>query len=218
VGVIVREPLANGRLTASRGLAERRCQCGQQVPASLALAVPFIRPIVLGFGPPEFFMLAILGMSFIIGPSGKSVTKGLLMAGFGLPLSTVGQDPGTAWLRFTFGEAYLFNGVDLVPVVVGLFAVPSLIEMMALKSNVARVSMDQVSIRDSFQGVRDTFDHWWLTVRASLIGVFTGLAPDAGRGRSTGPGSLNRRVLQPGAGRALAPRVPRWFDRAGLRE
>src|SRR5215207_8396447 len=69
---------------------------------SLALMVPIIRPVVLSFGPPEFFMLAVLGLSFIIGLSGKSVAKGLLMAGFGLLLSTVGQDPGTARLRFTF--------------------------------------------------------------------------------------------------------------------
>ena len=151
---------------------------------ALALAVPIIRPVVLSFGPPEFFMLAVLGLSFIIGLSGKSVAKGLLMAGFGLLLSTVGQDVGTARLRFTFGEPYLFDGIALVPVAVGLFAVPSIIEMMALKTSVSRVSLDQVSIRDSFQGIRDTVQNWWLVLRVSIIGIVIGLVPGLGGGVS----------------------------------
>jgi TctA family transporter len=127
-------------------------------------------------------MLAVLGLSFIIGLSGKSVAKGLLMAGFGLLLSTVGQDPGTARLRYTFGEPYLFDGIGLVPVAVGLFAVPSLLEMMALKVSVSRISLDQVSIRDSFQGVRDTLQNWWLLLRATFIGIVIGLIPGLGGG------------------------------------
>jgi TctA family transporter len=151
---------------------------------ALALMVPIIRPVVMSFGPPELFMLAVLGLSFIIGLSGRSVAKGLLMAGVGLLLSTVGQDVGTARLRFTFGEPYLFDGISLVPVAVGLFAVPSLLEMMVLKASVSRVSLDQVNVRDSFRGIRDTFEHWWLVLRATFIGIACGVVPGIGGGVS----------------------------------
>src|SRR6266508_1523234 len=86
----------------------------------LALSVPFVRPIVLSFGPPEFFMLAVLGLSFVASLSGVSIVKGLMMGGFGMLLATVGQDPGTARLRFSCGERYLFDAINLVPVAIGL--------------------------------------------------------------------------------------------------
>lgn len=146
----------------------------------LALLVPFVQPIVLSFGPPEFFMLALLGLSFVIGLSGRSIVKGLLMAGLGLILATVGQDPGTARLRYTFGQPYLFDGVGLIPVAVGAFAVPSIIEMMALKTSIARVDIGEV--RGSFQGIKDTFHYWWLTLRCSAIGVIIGIIPGIGGG------------------------------------
>jgi TctA family transporter len=148
----------------------------------LAMVIPFVRPIVLSFGPPEFFMMGVLGLSFVAALSGGSLVKGLLMAGFGLILATVGQDPGTARLRYTFGEPYLFQGVPLIPVAVGLFAVPSIVEMMWQKTAIARVKPTEV--HGAMQGVKDTFTHWWLTVRASLIGLVLAMIPGVGGGTS----------------------------------
>ena len=146
----------------------------------LALSVPFVRPIVLSFGPPEFFMLAVLGLSFVASLSGVSIVKGLMMGGFGMLLATVGQDPGTARLRFTFGEPYLFDGINLVPVAIGLLAVPSIIEMMATKTSIARSGVHDVS--GSFEGVKDNLRHWWLNIRCGVIGVFIGVVPGIGGG------------------------------------
>jgi TctA family transporter len=148
----------------------------------LAMVIPFVRPIVLSFGPPEFFMMAVLGLSFVASLSGGSMIKGLLMAGFGLILATIGQDPGTARLRYTFGEPYLFHGLDVVPVAVGLFAVPSIVEMMWQKTAIARVKPTEVT--GAMQGVRDTFTHMGLTIRASLIGLVLAMIPGVGGGTS----------------------------------
>ena len=148
----------------------------------LAAVIPFVRPIVLSFGPPECLHDGRSGVEFRGLAERRSIIKGLLMAGFGLILATVGQDPGTARLRYTFGEPYLFQGVPLIPVAVGLFAVPSIVEMMWQKTAIARVTPTEV--HGAMQGVRDTFTYWWLTVRASLIGLVLAMIPGVGGGTS----------------------------------
>ena len=81
----------------------------------LALAIPIMRPLVLFFGSPELFMLAILGITFIASLSGSSLTKGLLCGGIGLLLAAIGVDPQTGTLRYTLGTLYLWDGLSLGP-------------------------------------------------------------------------------------------------------
>ncbi|MGB3483570.1 MAG: tripartite tricarboxylate transporter permease [Mycobacterium sp.] len=145
----------------------------------LALSIPIIRPMVLSFGPPEILLLTILALSCVASLSGGAVVKGLVMAALGLLLSTIGQDAGTAELRFTFGETYLFDGLAIVPVVIGLFAVPAIIQMMATGRQGDTAT--GVEVEDSWwEGVKDTFRHKWLVLRTSLIGMYIGVIPGVG--------------------------------------
>ena len=144
---------------------------------ALALAIPFVRPLVLGFGPPELFMLSLVGLSYVASLSGRSTVRGLLMAGAGLLLATVGQDPATARLRFTFGEPYLFEGLSLIPITTGLFAVPAVVLLMARPADLPPTA---APLDSPLRGVRDTLERWRLTVRSSLIGVWVGLLPGLG--------------------------------------
>jgi len=179
-------PLARqGQAERALGIALSSSLIGSWVGAFvLALSVPFARPLVLLIGPPETFMLTLLGLTFVASLSGGSTSKGLLMAGFGLLLSTVGQDPGTGLLRYTFGEIHLFDGIPLLPAVVGLFAIPPIIELMGTRSSVARELPPSGS--GWLRGVVDTLHHWRTTVRSSLIGVLFGMIP----GLSATMGSL----------------------------
>ena len=146
--------------------------------AVLALSVPVIRPIVLAFGPPEFLMLTLLGLSFIISLSGGNMVKGFIMAAFGFLLAMVGLDPQSGIQRFTFGQLYLWEGISVVPVVVGLFGGAEVLQLMMTKGAVAKHSNERIA--GVMQGVRDTFTHMWLTLRASAIGVGIGLIPGMG--------------------------------------
>ncbi|HRV98902.1 MAG TPA: tripartite tricarboxylate transporter permease, partial [Aminobacteriaceae bacterium] len=83
---------------------------------------PILARFALRFGAPEYFALAVFGLSIIASISGKSPVKGLLAGMFGLLISTVGLDPVTSFPRFTFGEINLFNGFAIIPVLIGLFA------------------------------------------------------------------------------------------------
>jgi len=147
--------------------------------AVLAVSVPVIRPLVLQLGPPEFLMLTVLGLSFIVSLAGRNLVKGFLMAAFGLLLAMVGLDPQSSIQRFTFGQLYLWEGIGIVPVVVGLFGGAEVLQLMMTKHSIARRGED-ARLAGVMQGVRDTFDHWGLTLRASAIGLGIGVIPGMG--------------------------------------
>ena len=147
--------------------------------AVLALSVPIIRPVVLAFGPPEFLMLTLLGLTFIVSLAGQNLIKGFIMAAFGFLLAMVGLDPQSSIQRFTFGQLYLWEGISVVPVVVGLFGGAEVLQLMMTRGSIARHQTDE-RIAGVMQGVRDTFEHKWLTLRASLIGVGVGIIPGLG--------------------------------------
>jgi TctA family transporter len=145
----------------------------------LAASVPVIRPVVLAFGPPEFLMLTVLGLSFVVSLAGRQLLKGFLMAAFGFLLAMVGLDPQSSIQRFTFGQLYLWEGINVVPVVVGLFGGAEILQLMMTKGSIAQAQQDQ-RIAGVMQGVRDTFVHMPLTLRASAIGVGIGMIPGLG--------------------------------------
>ncbi len=148
--------------------------------AVLALAVPIVRPLVLAFGSPEFFMMTIIGISFIGIMSGQSPLKGLLSGGLGLLMATIGIDGHSGVFRYTFSIVYLWDGIPIVPAVIGLFAVPEIIDLARME--VLSEKADVGKIGGVMEGIKDTFRHWWLVIRCSLIGTFLGLIPGMGGG------------------------------------
>ena len=145
---------------------------------ALALAVPILRPLVLTFAAPELLLLTILGVTFIATLGGGSMLKGVLMGGFGFLLSMVGTDAQTGVLRYTFGRLYLWEGLPLVPVVIGLFAIPETIDLAVKRTSIAETNPGKLG--GVLEGVKDTFRHWWLVMRCSAIGTFIGILPGLG--------------------------------------
>jgi TctA family transporter len=145
---------------------------------ALGAAVPIIRPLVLSFGSPEFFMLAILGISFVAALSGEDVLKGIVSGGIGLMLATIGLDPISGIQRYTFGQLFLWDGVGLVPITIGFYAIPETIELAVLGTSIAKQEVGNLG--GVMQGVRDTFHHWWLVIRCSALGTFTAIIPGMG--------------------------------------
>lgn len=142
------------------------------------LAIPLAAAVIGFFGSPEFFMLAMLGVSMVGGLSGRSLPKGLIVAALGLLLATVGTSPETATARFTFGSAYLLNGIPLVPAVLGLFG---LVEVLKLARSGERIATDRLAVSVGVsQGIRDALHSWWLILRASALGSILGMIPGLG--------------------------------------
>jgi len=145
---------------------------------SLALSIPIMRPLVLLFGSPELFIIAIMGITFIGTLAGSSLTKGLLAGGVGLMLAAIGVDPQTGALRYTFGSLYLWDRLDIIPVVVGLFAIPEIVDLAVRGTSISEVP--KTKLVGVMEGVKDTFRHFWLVMRCSLIGVYFGVLPVLG--------------------------------------
>jgi TctA family transporter len=144
----------------------------------LALAIPVVRPLVLTFGSPEFFMLALLGITFVASLSGEAILKGLVGGCLGLWLATIGLAPVSGIQRYTFGQLFLWDGIGLVPVTIGFFAIPEVIDLAVAGSSIATVQVNRLG--GVWQGVRDTFTHWALVLRCSAIGTFVAIIPGMG--------------------------------------
>lgn len=144
----------------------------------MAILIPFIRPIILAFSPAEFFMMAVLGITFIALVSGNSLLKGLIVGGAGLMLAFIGMDPITGVARFTYGQLWLFDGVKIVPIVIGLFAGSETISMILKGGSI--VEGDVQVGHDVMEGVKDVFRNWWLVLRCGVIGYIIGVMPGLG--------------------------------------
>jgi TctA family transporter len=150
---------------------------------ALAAAIPVVRPLVLSFGSPELFMLAIVGIAFIASLSAhgaRGMLRGFLAGGLGLFLATVGQDPQAGVARYTLGTLYLWQGLELIPVLVGIFAIPEIIDLVVRGTSIAGTLPSGRVSKGALEGVKDTFRHFWLTIRCSLIGTFIGIMPGMG--------------------------------------
>ncbi|HLU59709.1 MAG TPA: tripartite tricarboxylate transporter permease [Pseudonocardia sp.] len=146
----------------------------------LALSIPVLRPVVLAFGPPEFFALTVLGLTFVVALSGKRLLKGFAMAGLGLFVALVGLDPQEGVQRYTFDLLYLWDGIGIVPLVVGLFGGAEVLQIMLSKRSIARADTAGTSLAGVGQGIRDVVRHWALVIRSSAIGTGIGIVPGLG--------------------------------------
>lgn len=149
---------------------------------TLAASIPIVQPLVLSFGTPEFFMLALVGIACVSSLTGGAVRRGLIAGGVGLVLSLVGLDPVSGTERFTFGQLYLWEGISVIPVVIGLFAVPEILELATSGTSIARREL--AALGGVGQGIKDTFKHLGLVLRCSGIGTFIGFVPGIGAGVS----------------------------------
>lgn len=147
----------------------------------LVALLPFMREFVLLIGPAEMLMLVLWGLATVSVVTGGSVHRGLAMAGLGLMIGFVGIDPRTAELRYTFGADYLRDGLDVVPVFLGIFAVSEMIDLVV--SGRATISGKTIaagltgSVRE---GIRAVSRHVGLFLRSSMIGTIIGLVPGVG--------------------------------------
>jgi TctA family transporter len=144
----------------------------------LAVSIPILRPIVLAFGSPEFFMMGMLGISMVAVLSGNAPVKGLIAGGLGLAIGMIGMDPQTGMIRWAFGALYMWDGIPLVPVALGLFAIPEIVDLVIKGTRITDVPKE--AMKGVMVGIKDAFIHRWLLLRCAAIGVWVGFTPGLG--------------------------------------
>lgn len=137
------------------------------------------KPLILSFSTAELFMFAVLGLSVVGVLAGASIVRGVAACGLGLMFGSMGAAPATGETRFDLGIEYLQDGIPLVIIGLGLFAIPELSELMRRHRPIAS---DTKLGSGWLEGVRDTFKHWFLVLRCSALGTLIGAIPGLGGG------------------------------------
>jgi TctA family transporter len=145
--------------------------------ALLAVAIPILRPVILFLGTPELLAFGILGISMVAVLSGSAPLRGLAAGCFGIMLAMIGSDPQMGQRRWTFDFLYLWDGLPLVPVLLGLFALPELCDLVVSRTAITSSAGSYNVYKGQLQGVRDCLKNWWLIVRCSWIGGGIGSIP-----------------------------------------
>lgn len=143
---------------------------------ALLLIAPVLAKFALRFGPPEYFLLAILGLASIVTLTSGNLIKGMLSGILGLVIASVGMDPIDGYIRFSGGFIELFEGVSFMPALIGLFSVSQLLDLTSESHIVQHLGADPSSLRKSSipKGLNGTI------ARGSLIGTVVGILPGAG--------------------------------------
>lgn len=139
----------------------------------LTLFAPLLADQALRFGPPEYFGLMVIAFTVVVSLSGESILKGICMAGLGYYLSLVGLGISTGLPRFTFGQVELMGGIELISVVIGLFAISEI--FVGLEES--RVAVASEKIGRVFPSIQDLKKCLMAIFRGSFIGFFLGLLP-----------------------------------------
>ena len=140
---------------------------------------PLLGTLAIGFGPPEYFAMTLLGLSLVTSLTGKSVIKGMLGMLLGLAISTVGADIMSGSSRLTFGRLELLDGIDFVTVTVGLFALGEVFLNIdkQVKFNLIEVPKRLSELLPTVREIVQCIGTW---VRSTIIGFLVGVLPGTG--------------------------------------
>ena len=142
---------------------------------ALLAAMPFLRPIIVRFFFPEIAVVALFGVLMVSALSRGAVIKGVIAGLLGVLFGTVGTSIIAGDARFNLGVFYLYDGLPVIPTLLGLIALPELIDLTMRGRPVSPPGA--VSVREVLAGVRYGLSRWPMTIRQSIFGVFIGAVP-----------------------------------------
>ena len=141
----------------------------------IMLAAGWLADVAIQFGPPEYFAITLAGLLLLSRLSGGSILNAFVMVALGLALGTVGMDSISALRRFTFGSVQLAQGIELVPVIMGIYGVAEV--LLLAEEGIAKTQIAKVKLRE----LLPTREEWRRSTmpiaRGSVVGFLTGLVP-----------------------------------------
>jgi putative tricarboxylic transport membrane protein len=145
---------------------------------ALILLSPVLIEVVLLFGSPEYFLMAVLGLSMITVVAKGSVVKGLVAGAAGLLITTIGIAPNSPELRYTFDSLALYDGIDFIAALIGMFAISEMLKLASKEGGIAEGGIEMLG--SATAGIRKTFTYPLTIVKSAYIGMFIGAVPGAG--------------------------------------
>lgn len=170
----------NGQYNEALGIALGASTLGGLIGfIFLTLAVEPLANAVLRFGPPEMFLIAVMGLTLIASLSDSGFAKSILAGSFGILLGTVGMNP-VGLERGTFGSYYLLDGFPVIPVMIGLFAISELLLLMDKKYIISKLEKKKMDLKKILNGFFYVFSRPIILLRSGTIGAFIGAIPGVG--------------------------------------
>lgn len=170
-----------GRSGYALGLSLGASTVGAFLGAIMALIfAPMLGLFALRFGPSEMFMVAVLGLTVVSTLAAENMSKGLLLVGFGILISLIGADSMTAFPRGTFGVPFLYDGMPLIPVLLGLFGFSELLLLLGKKSIAQHGAPETQGASEIYLGFKEALRQKLNIARSSILGFFVGVIPGAG--------------------------------------
>lgn len=143
----------------------------------LILVAPQLAKVALQFGPPEYFAMAMVGLSVITVLGSKNLIKAFIAMLIGLFLATIGIDAMTGVPRFTFGSSKLLGGIDFIPVLIGLYAISEVLSKFQKDNKIIELKS---KVKSSLPGLKMMKRLSGTIARSSLIGTLIGILPGIG--------------------------------------
>lgn len=145
---------------------------------TLILLSPYLLELLLAIGTPEYFLVALLGLSMIAVVTKTSIIKGTVIGAFGMLVGTVGIAPAAPTQRFTFGQISLYDGIHFIAVLIGVFAIAELVKLSRESGGIAKADHElSGSIRE---GVTHVFSNIKTLIKSAYIGIGIGAIPGSG--------------------------------------
>ncbi len=147
----------------------------------LAFLLPVMQPVILSFASPENFFLSLAGVAFIAMLGAASPVRGLIAGMLGIFMSLFGYDPVEGVPRFWMGSDYMLDGFRLVPLAMGMFALPEILQLMTSGKSIAQPGkLEAISSRQVVEGGLAVFKHLGIFFRSSVLGTLIGIMPGVG--------------------------------------
>ena len=146
----------------------------------LLFAAPLISKYVISFGPPEYFALAIFGLSIIAGVSGDSLLRGIIMGCLGYFVSIIGIDAASGASRYTFNNVFMMKGLGLLPVLLGVFALPNIFKNITTRAYKEKYSVNINLGKQDKLTKKEIKESVPVMTKSMIIGTLIGIIPGAG--------------------------------------
>ena len=145
------------------------------------LTIPVLMPLIMNLRSPELFAVILLGMTFLAVLTQGSAIKGLISACLGILFACIGFQSKTGVQRFTFGNPYLYDGLTIVVLLMGLLALPVLAELASAGKPIDATGTTHMgTAKGLLEGALDVARHRWLWLRCTVIGYIVGVIPGIG--------------------------------------
>jgi putative tricarboxylic transport membrane protein len=153
---------------------------GTVAAIAMFLLSPQLAKTALKFGPSELFAVSFLGLSVLTALDGGNVVQTIISGLMGLWLATIGMDPLDGFARFTWGSSTLLSGIEMIPVMIGMFAITEVLKQTIKRTKMENLDKTGSKVKTKLTSVKELWDMKGTITRSSILGTIVGILPGAG--------------------------------------